>query len=169
MKQLFLISILFSFSYLLAQTPKKRCIKVKGITTDTRFYNSTRLKNVTINIYEYNEKIATYLSDEKGKFEFEIEMGTYIVLEFEKENFFSKRILFDTKDQNIDYSKKYIPFNFEIMMLEQRNNINYGDCDFPITRIEYSVEDREFFYVDKYTDNMIKKQNKVIAKLARLQ
>jgi hypothetical protein len=141
---------------------------VKGITTDGRFYSASRLKNVTINIYEFNDKIATYQSDEKGKFEFEIDMNSYIVLEFEKESFISKRILFDTQNQNINYSKKYIPFNFEIMMLTQKEEVNYGDIDFPITRIEYSAEDQEFFYVDKYTDNMIKKQAKVIAKLSRL-
>ncbi|OFY93744.1 MAG: hypothetical protein A3K10_15445 [Bacteroidetes bacterium RIFCSPLOWO2_12_FULL_31_6] len=169
MKRIVLISILFSFSYLLAQIPNQECLKVKGITTDGRLYSSSRLANVTINIYQFNDKIGSYQSDAKGIFEFEIEMNSYIVLEFEKENFFSKRILFDTRNDNIDYSKKYIPFNFEIMMLEQKKKVNYGDCDFPITRIEYSVEEKEFFYVDKYTDNMIKKQEKVMARLARLQ
>ena len=76
--------------------------------------------------------------------------------------------MFDTRNENIDYTKNYIPFNFEIMLLEQKKKVNYGDIDFPITRIEYSVEDKEFFYVDKYTNNMIKKQEKVMARLARL-
>ncbi len=168
MKQLFLISIIFSFSHLFAQTTKQECLKVKGITTDGRLYSTSRLANVIINIYQFNDKIGTYQSDAKGNFEFEIEMNSYIVLEFEKENFFSKRILFDTRNENIDYTKNYIPFNFEIMLLEQKKKVNYGDIDFPITRIEYSVEDKEFFYVDKYTNNMIKKQEKVMARLARL-
>ena len=88
MKQLFLISIIFSFSHLFAQTTKQECLKVKGITTDGRLYSTSRLANVIINIYQFNDKIGTYQSDAKGNFEFEIEMNSYIVLEFEKENFF---------------------------------------------------------------------------------
>ena len=168
MKRIMLISLIATFSYLFAQTPKKEWLKIKGITTDGRLYNTSRLKNVTINIYQFNDKIATYESDASGKFEFEIEMNSYIVLEFEKENFFSKRILFDTRNDNIDYNKNYIPFNFEILMLEHRKKVNYGDIDFPITRIEYSEEEKEFYYVEKYTNNMVKKQDKIIARLSRL-
>lgn len=165
MRNILLAHIILSFSYLNAQT--QPMLKVKGITTDGMAINTSILKEVTVNIYKYNDKIATFQSDQKGKFAFEMEMNSYIVLEFVKEGFFSKKILFDTKNQLIDYSKNYIPFNFEIMMLKEVKGVDYDDVDFPITMIEYSPEEKEFLYVEKYTSDMVKRQEKVMNKLAK--
>lgn len=165
MKNLLLACIILSFYSLNAQT--QPMLKVKGITTDGRSINTNILKDVTVNMYKYNDKIATFKSDEKGKFLFEIEMNSYIILEFVKEGFLSKKILFDTKNQLIDYSKNYIPFNFEIMMVEEVKDVNYDGIDFPIAMIEYSEKEKEFLYVEKYTNDMVKRQEKVMIKIAQ--
>jgi hypothetical protein len=142
-------------------------IKVKGITTNAMSINGSIMKDVTVNIYRYNDKIACYQSDKNGKFEFEIEMNSYIMLEFVKEGFLSKKILFNTKNQAIDYSKNYIPFNFEIMMVEEMAGINYDDIDFPVTIIEYAEKEKEFLFVEKYTSDMVQRQEKVMVKIAQ--
>lgn len=165
MRTILLTYIIFSFCSLNAQT--NTLLKVKGITTNGGAINTSILEGVTVNIYKYNDKIDTFKSDKKGNFQFEIEMNSYIILEFLKEGFLSKKILFDTKNQRIDYSKNYIPFNFEIMMLEEVEDVNYDDIDFPITMIKYSEEEKEFLYVEKYTNDMIKRQEKVITKLEK--
>lgn len=167
MKRLALIITLFSSSFVFAQ--EQSSIKIKGITTDGKFDNTTKLDDVCIHIYKFNDKIVTYYSNKYGEFEFEVEMNSYIVLEFEKEKYFSKRILFDTRNKDIDYNKKYIPFNFEIMMLAKLKDLNHDEyIDFPITRIEYSEKEKDFYYVEKYTEEMVKKQEKIMGKLARL-
>lgn len=165
MRNLLLTYIFLSFYSLNAQ--KHTMLKVKGITTDGRFINTSILKDVTVNIYKYNDKITTFQSDEKGKFQFEIEMNSYIILEFVKEGFLSKKILFDTENQLIDYSKNYIPFNFEIAMLKEVKDVNYDGIDFPIAMIEYSEKEKEFLYVEKYTNDMVKRQEKVMIKIAQ--
>lgn len=165
MKNLLLTCIILSFYSLNAQT--HTMLIVKGITTDGRSMNTSVLQDVTVNIYKYNDKIAAFQSDEKGKFQFEIEMNSYIILEFVKEGFLSKKILFDTENQLIDYSKNYIPFNFEIAMLKEVKDVNYDGIDFPIAMIEYSEKEKEFLYVEKYTNDMVKRQEKVMIKLAQ--
>ncbi|HRP60509.1 MAG TPA: hypothetical protein PK833_09550 [Vicingus sp.] len=162
MKYLITTYLIFSISFLMAQTQKK--LKIEGITTNGETINTSTLKNVTINIYEYNDKIASYESNLKGQFEFEIDMNSYIMLEFLKEGFLTKRILFDTRNKNIDYGKNYIPFNFEIVMLLKVEGIDADDIDFPITKVEYFPEEKEFLFVEKYTNDMIKLQEKIINK-----
>lgn len=166
MKQIIIIFFLLSFSSSFAQSSVQSTLKVKGITTDMKSYNSARLSDVTINIYKFNDKIKTYQSTATGRFEFDIEMNTYIVLEFVKDGYCPKRILFDTRNPEIDYTKKYIPFNFEIMMLKQVKGVDYSDVDFPVTIIEYSTEDKQFFYVDEYTQQQIKQQEEVLNKIS---
>lgn len=43
--------------------------------------------------------------------------------------------------------KNIKPFNLEIVMIENKQNIDYSELDFPITRIEYIEKSKEFNYV----------------------
>ena len=140
--------LLLFFCFLLvsagfAQSEKQSVLKIKGITTDSRYYTSSRISDVTINVYDGNNLVASYYSDEKGKFDMDIVLNSYTVIEFIKEGFFPKRILFDTKDSAIDVSKTYDPFNFEISLIEYYKDFDNFDSDFPITRIEYSDKEKE--------------------------
>lgn len=164
---LFIITVFCSF-HLFAQTTDQAVIKIKGITTDGKSFSNIRLKDVTINVYEANNIIATYPCDDKGRFEFDIPLNDYIVLEFVKDGYFAKRILFDTQNPNLDLSKTYEPFNFEILMLPYKKDINQYEIDFPITRVEYSVKEKDFIYAEKYTKRMIKKQEEVMNELSKV-
>lgn len=162
MKKLITVLSLFISATLFSQNP----IIIKGITTDMKAYENThRINDVDINIYEYNTKITSYCTDEHGKFEFEIPKNSYIVVEFAKENFVSKRVLFDTRTS--EKIKKIKPFNLEIVMIDYKEGVGYGELDFPITRIEYVEEMKDFNYVKEYTDLRLKEQKKVIARLAK--
>lgn len=168
MKNLIIIIYLFISVMNYAQTnPSKEAntMVIKGITTDMKVYEHTsRINDVSIHIYEYNTKITTYCTDENGKFEFTIPTNSYIVVEFQKENFISKRVLFDTRTDA--KMKKIKPFNLEIVMINYKKGVEYGDLDFPITRVEYQEEYKDFNYVKEYTDRMMKKQKRVLTKLA---
>lgn len=147
-------------------THKKDSITIKGITTYITDCETTeRLDDVSIYVYEYNDQTTMYCTDERGKFEFAIPKNTYIVLVFEKYNFIAKRILFDTRTDKKTRAIK--PFDLEIVMLNYVDGVNYDDLDFPITRVEYMEEINDFNYVEKYTESMLKNQEKVITKLAR--
>ncbi len=164
MKYLYTIFLLTIGTISLCQTENNDSITVKGITTNYNPYQEgNRINNVLINVYEYNTKITTYKSDSKGKFEFNISKNTYTVLEFVKDNFITKRILFDTRtSSNI---KNVKPFNIELVMIKAKEGVDFSDLDFPITRIEYIEKYDDFNYVEKYTRLMLKKQDKILAKI----
>jgi hypothetical protein len=141
-------------------------IDIKGITTFTdEMGDYSRLSEVDINIYEYNTILAEYESNYTGRFEFNIPINSYIVIEYNKEDFITKRILFDTRA--CPEMKKIKPFDLEISMIKRVAGVDYSELDFPITRIEYSKEAKDFVFVEGYTEHMLKKQNKVLAIMAK--
>ncbi len=91
------------------------------------------------------------------------------MLEFEKEGFITKRILFDTRSNAINYGKKYKPFDLELLLLEDNDGFVYDDVDFPVTRIEYSEKEQDFVYVLEYTKRMMKKQERFLEELTSLE
>ena len=169
MRLLFFIIAMNSFSFLFGQNSKQGIIKVEGITTNGNAYTTKRLKNVNINVYNNNDLIKSHQSDTKGKFEFNIKINSYIVLEFVKEGFFTKRILFDTKHPMISNKKTFNPFDFEIVLIPFNKDLIDFEIDFPITRIEYSEKIDELVYAEKYTKQRIEQQEYMINQLAKLE
>jgi hypothetical protein len=141
-------------------------ITIKGITTTTEHFEKSRLNKVKIHIYEYNKKIHTYNTDKKGKFEIKIPENSYTVIEFEKENFITKRFLFDTRTSSKSFETK--PFKLEVIMLKNIDGIDYSELDFPITRIEYNEKTQDFDFASKYTERMLKKQEKILLKQEKI-
>jgi len=167
MKYSIIILVFFTLN-LFSQNKEESVIEIKGVTTCLKNEYSLKLSEVTINVYNLNDKIGTYISDERGKFEFEIQTNTYTMLEFEKEGFVSKRILFDTRSIDIDHKKSYKPFDLEIFLLDFKKLVYYDDVEFPITRVEYSKEEKDFIYAPRYTEKMLEKQEKLIEEITGL-
>ena len=157
-----LTSLLLASIFLFSQSNSEdEKIIIKGITTNIlNSYSTQRLDKVKINIYEYNIKLYSYCTDNKGKFEISIPSNSYIVLEFEKDQFVSKRFLFDTRDYSIKSKEKL--FDIEITMLKHVEGIDYSELDFPITRIEYNQETQELNYNIEYTRLMLAKQETIM-------
>ena len=141
-------------------------IIIKGITSTTEHFEKSRLNKVKIHIYEYNKKLYTYSTNKKGKFEIIIPENSYTVLEFEKENFITKRFLFDTRTNSKTINIK--PFNLEVIMLQNIDGIDYSELDFPITRIEYNEKTQDFDFASKYTERMLEKQEKILLKQEKI-
>ncbi|MDB4534135.1 hypothetical protein N9242_04615 [Vicingaceae bacterium] len=156
--------LLFSLYTLTAQTAKEKTLQIKGITTDGTAYYSKRLSDVTINIYANNNLIDVYGSDNKGKFEFEISLNSYITIEFVQKDFITKRIAFNTALPELENEKEFAPFDFEIMMLGSTENLSEFETDFPVTKIEFSEESGEYIYNEKYTKHRMAEQEKILAK-----
>jgi len=166
-----ILSIIFPLFYSIAtycqDNPLRAdSITVKGITTQFKNKNETTIiEKVKIHAYQYNTKYTTFNSDKNGYFEFNIPLNSYIVLAFEKEDYIVKRVLFDTRTSA--KLKKINPFDLEIVMLKYFNGINYNDLDFPITRVEYDEEIKDFNYASAYTEMMLKKQSKILLNMGR--
>jgi hypothetical protein len=156
-----LLLLLFSLSIINAQTIQE--IKIKGITTDGKSFYSKRLSDVTINIYDNNNLIEKFVSNKKGKFEFEIGINSYITIEFVHEDFITKRIAFNTSLPKLENEIVFDPFNFEIMMLDSKGDLSEYELDFPVTKIEFSKEIAKYVYNQEYTEYRMEEQKRIIA------
>ena len=138
-------------------------IKVKGVLTNQDIIDpEDKLEDVSIYVYNYNELLSTLSSNKNGKFDFEIPANSYVTIVFEKKDFVTKRILFDTRT-DIKMKYRVRPFDLEISLLNKIEGIDYGDMDFPITRIEYVEHLNDYSYAEKYTYLMLKKQEKILS------
>lgn len=143
--------------------------EIKGIITKYNNHpSSKKVNDVTIKVYHHNEVIHTYQNDKKGKFNFEIPKDAYITLAFEKENYITKRVLFDTRTTDDSYNKDIRPFDLEIVLLQKMEGIDYSELDFPITKIVYVKEFGEYHYAQEYTQGMLKSQEDILLKMDNL-
>lgn len=150
------------------QVPNKK-FEIKGITTAYTTNTSTKkLDKVEIKVYNKNSLIKTFYSNSKGKFELKIPKDAYITLVFEKNNFVSKRVLFDTRTKNKKINENVRPFDLEIVLLEHMDGIDYSELDFPITKIHYVNKMKDYYYATKYTTNMLKAQEDILLKMEEL-
>tara|TARA_B100000809_G_scaffold125586_1_gene123828 strand:- start:966 stop:1490 length:525 start_codon:yes stop_codon:yes gene_type:complete len=149
------------------ETAKK--FEIKGITTAYTTNSSTKkIDKVAIKVYNQNTLIKTFYSNPKGKFEFNIPKNAYITLVFEKNNFVTKRVLFDTRSSNKEINKNVRPFDLEIVLLEHMDGIDYSELDFPITKIQYVKKMKDYYYATKYTSQMLKTQETILLKMEEL-
>ena len=155
-----LIAILFLSTVVLAQEEPNE-LRIKGVTTFGDIYGAKeKLGDVSIKIYEGNKYLGTFYTDEKGKYDFTLPLNKYITLEFVKENFISKRFVYDTHTPVI--SEKYKVFEVQVVMIDKISGVDYEELDFPIAHVRYDAKKKDFDYVDKYTDKMLAKQDKVV-------
>jgi hypothetical protein len=169
MKKIISILVLSLFiGAIQSQTTIKK-FEIKGITTAYTTNASTKkLDKVAIKVYNKNSLIKTFYSNKKGKFELKIPKNAYITLVFEKNNFVTKRVLFDTRTSNKKINENVRPFDLEIVLLEHMDGIDYSDLDFPITKIQYVNKMKDYYYAAKYTTNMLKIQEDILLKMEEL-
>lgn len=169
MKNIILILALSIFAGEANSQTNNKEFEIKGITTAFSTGSSTKkLDRVTIQVYNHNELISTFHSNPKGKFEFKVPKNAYITLAFKKDNFVTKRVLFDTRTNDEKINENVRPFDLEIVLLEHMDGIDYSDLDFPITRIEYTKKMNDYYYAKKYTEQMLKTQENILLKMEEL-
>ena len=161
MRKLIAILVMLVLASVLYGSNEGKRIVIKGVTTGFTTESNRKLHDVTIRVYKFNKLITTFYSNSKGKFEFEIPKNSYITLVFEKDNFVSKRILFDTRSDNSDI-QSIKPFDLKVMLIENIEGIDYEDLDFPITKIMFNEKMNDYSYAKKYTELMLKKQEEIL-------
>jgi len=143
-------------------------INLKGIITNACYLNSTEnLKDVTINVYQFNRKVNEFGSEAMGQFNFEIPNNEYIVVEFLKDGFVPKRLLFDTRNKMLEI-KKSKPFDLEIALIPIVSGVDFSELDFPITMVYFNNQYKDYQYDDKYTSLMLKIQTNILKKVIEL-
>lgn len=123
------------------------------------------LDNVTVRLYEGNEIIQTYITDESGMFEMKLQLGGQYTFEIIKEGYITKRVQVNTKHEN-RIKGKIEDFAFYCELIPHRDWIDSSQLDFPITIIQLNERRGKFQYVSSYTKMMNKEQDKILEKLS---
>ncbi len=105
-----------------------------------------KLKHVKLYIYEDGKKIDV-ITAHNGKFKFSLPLDKEVMLEFNCDNYVSKRIAFNTnlEDENID-----LPVFSMTLNLYQKDNLFMSEqdedlLDFPVAYIAFDEEKQEFY------------------------
>lgn len=131
------------------------------------FYGRVFLENakgdgVTVRLYDNNQLISTYKTNQKAKFSVGAPLAKHYSLEFVKEGFVTKRVIINTKA--ITTSKiRAEDFDFNVYLIKEEEDVDYSILDFPMALIEYKKSIKGFDYNKKYTRQMHKIQNVVVA------
>ena len=107
------------------------------------------LRDVSVSLYQENEKIST--KKWSKKFEYDLELEKYYTLELQKEGFEVKRIAIST----FEGDKGAEPFLFVMELIEAKEG-EEGD-DFPSALIEYKKDEGAFSFDVKYAKDSKKK------------
>jgi hypothetical protein len=51
------------------------------------------------------------------------------------------------------------------VVLDEIEGIDYGELDFPITKIQYVKTMNDYYYATKYTEKMLKTQEDILLKM----
>lgn len=111
--------------------------------------DNAKMKNVTVNLYQGNDKISTKIWSKK--FEYDLELDKYYTLELIKDGFETKRIAIST----FEGDKGAEPFLF-VMELKEAKKGEEPD-DFPSALIEYKKDEGSFSFDVKYAKDVKKK------------
>ena len=126
------------------------------------FLENAKGNGVTVKLYDDNTLISTYKTDKKAKFTIGAPSAKHYTVVFEKEGFVPKKVIINTK--KVYQSKGNVEdFDFNVYLIKEEVDIDYSILDFPIALIEYKKSIKGFDYNKKYTRQMHKLQNKVIA------
>ena len=113
-------------------------------------------------LYDDNSLISSYKTDKKGKFNVGTPSAKHYTLEFVKNGFVTKRVIINTK--KVYLAKGRVEdFDFNVHLIKQEIDVDYSILDFPIALIEYKKSIKGFDYNRKYTRQMHKIQNQVVA------
>jgi hypothetical protein len=156
-----LITILmFAFSFTLSATISKT-VKFKGKVIITE----SDLSNVTVNLYQRNELINTFVTNASGGFEMKLELGHNYTFEVMKDGFITKRLAVNATSKT-EVKQRVANFDFFCELIPYKDGVDTSELDFPITIIELNEKKGEFEYVTDYTKLMAKEQEKVMEQLS---
>ncbi|MEQ8623625.1 MAG: hypothetical protein RJQ00_02850 [Vicingaceae bacterium] len=119
------------------------------------FIDGKKSKDVIVKVFDDNKCISTLETKSNGKFVFIADSEKYYTLQFEKEGFFTKRIIIKTdKTQNIDFSSK--TYKFDVGLVKKEPYLDNDSYDFPMAILELNHQNREFEFNKEYTKNRLK-------------
>ena len=126
------------------------------------FLENAKGGEVTVNLYDDNTVISTFTTEKNARFAIDAPIAKHYTVELVKEGFVTKRVIINTK-QVYKSKERVEDFDFNVHLIHEEQEVDYSILDFPMALIEYKKSIKGFEYNKKYTRQMHKPQNKLIA------
>lgn len=126
------------------------------------FVENDKGSGVTVHLYDDNKLISTFKTNKKAKFTVGTPSSKHYTLEFKKKGFVTKRVIINTSKVYLAKGKVQ-DFDFNVYLIKEEVGVDYSILDFPMALIEYRKNIKGFDYNKRYTKQMHKLQNDVVA------
>lgn len=130
----------------------KDSVQLKG----TIFNNSSKIKDVIVNIYDHNKLIKNIHVKSSNRFVTNLPINTLLTIEVKAPDYHIKRFMFDS---NVPNNIKSIPkyeFDIDIFKESELSGINTSFLDFPVGLVSYDRKKKVFIRNKQYTKRMKK-------------
>ena len=122
---------------------------------------SGRLENGKITLKKNGVKQRVLTVDGSGKFEFELDLNSDYIISFSQEGYVTKKISFSTHApaERIQYG--FDPFEFQVEIFKQYDEISTVVFNQPVGQIKYSPEIDDFDYDKDYSKSILREMEEV--------
>ena len=142
-------------------------LPVSGRVTD----GENKLEGCEVILFKDGERVNAQTTDKSGKFDLELDMNASWGIEFHKDGFVAKRMVFDTHLPKIKADDELIiePVSMEVGMLERERyqGANTDDLDFPFAMVKWNRTLGTFAQDQEYTMGMQRTNGALLLMAAR--
>lgn len=142
-------------------------LPVSGRVTD----GENKLAGCEVILFKDGERVSAQTTDKSGKFELELDMNASWGIEFHKDGFVAKRMVFDTHLPKMKADDELIiePMTMEVGMLERERyqGANTDDLDFPFAIVKWNRAMGTFAQDQEYTMGMQRTNGALLLMAAR--
>lgn len=149
----FIFSILFFF-ILFPASAQRNFLRVDGNVKEEK----EKLGGVSITVYKDQQFFTKTVTEDNGKFRFQLNYDTDYLLEFSKPGYVSKRVTVNTNDvlfENQDFGHEY--GGWEVSLFRMVNGMDISMFEKPFVKIFYNTDLNKFEHDVEYT-NLVKEE-----------
>ena len=148
-------------------TAEEVFLPVSGRVTD----GENKMAGCEIVLYKGNERISSVTTDKSGKFNMLLDLNQVWGIEFVKEGFVAKRMVFNTTMPKMSKTAEVIiaPISMEVSLLERMryDGANTDDLDFPFAMVKWDKGQQTFAQDQEYNMDMQRTNGALLLMAAR--
>ena len=129
-----------------------------------------KIDAATVRLYKENEIVKTFETPKNGKFEMELDLGSYYTIEVEKDGYVGKRIGINTVSDIEMMKMQYLPYGVDIHLTSKDEYVGVSTdiLDYPFALVSYDHKDRMFLHDEGYTEGMTSENDRLLRTALRL-
>lgn len=124
-------------------------LNVQGFTAESGLL----LDSVMVTIFDNNEIVYKDYTNQSGEFHFTLNTNKYYTVEFKKNGFFTKRIIFETNIHKHLKNQEAVEFSVNLIPEKKLEGINCEVLDFPVCKYSYDTKQKQFTYSSEFVIN----------------